>query len=139
MVVNTFVPFIDYAQSAKCLDRARLCSQRNECKVIIHALLLPEESAGGGATPAFGTDQASNGGIREKTTAALAPSSTIAVRPDPQHSRKPAPAPAPLPFLNRRPSYVRYCSFATQHALAMKKRREKLATWNGPFLPFLHT
>lgn len=44
--MNTFVPYSDYNLSAKCLDFPRLRGQRNECKVIIHALLLPNEVKG---------------------------------------------------------------------------------------------
>lgn len=39
--MQTFLPYEDFARSAKCLDRLRLGNQRSECKVIIMALTVP--------------------------------------------------------------------------------------------------
>lgn len=37
--MNTFLPFADFAASARALDGMRLNNQRNECKVLVRAVL----------------------------------------------------------------------------------------------------
>lgn len=37
--MQTFLPYPDFARSARCLDRARLGKQRVECKQILSAIL----------------------------------------------------------------------------------------------------
>lgn len=39
--MQTFLPYPDFARSAKCLDRLRLGKQRVECKQIIQAIVVP--------------------------------------------------------------------------------------------------
>ena len=39
--MQTFLPYPDFAQSARCLDRQRLGKQRVECLQLLKALLVP--------------------------------------------------------------------------------------------------
>jgi hypothetical protein len=39
--MQTFLPYANFARSAKCLDRQRLGKQRVECKQIVTALTVP--------------------------------------------------------------------------------------------------
>lgn len=39
--MNTFLPYPNFAKSAKCLDRQRLCKQRVECVQLLKALFVP--------------------------------------------------------------------------------------------------